>query len=679
MKRIVFILLTVIFFTSCQRMMDYYYDPEAVDINTDFKFSTRTSCDVSLAAIDPSGNRAVSALFSIYTQNPQGSEGRNDSITPIYQGYTDSNGEIKLTGLSIPVGTDSLYIYPEYGGYGPRQVVSVNNSSAQLVFKGLQLGSSSSVKSATRGVTRADAVIERSGDGTAKGVNFKFYSYYNSSEINVDGSLNVGTGLVSSDPISAGLDAFVNSMYPEKTKYTGDALKKTTDLKIVADGGAKVYVTYIGDGGFTVGGNATVYNGMYYYTYTESNEPSKVYTSNYMSSDEYRLTCVFPNTHPSYIAKGTRVQLLYYDKARNMYTETFPKGTYIGFDLNYKGYNKGGVNGSFGFSMSSSKDKGFQYMSSVAFNSDGNTHGIIQWCDDYKCYTVGLEREGVSGDNDFNDILAKVLVNPYSAVSQDETAGGTGDNEIGDSQEGVLAFEDQWPNKGDYDFNDFVTKYKYQLLKTSSGSNDIGAIKLTITPQAAGAAYKNGFGVELPISPSDIDVANMSGTGTLEDASAEKAVIIFSDDIKTSFTGGSGFVNTISGSALVSSTPYVVKIPLKTAISESSVSFSLFNPFIFVGTRGREVHLVDYAPTSKADMTLFNSTECENSNTSTGIYYRMNNTFPWALDISDTSWRWPLENVEIGNAYTNYNSWYTNWTSGKSTDWMNTYDSSKVY
>jgi len=86
-----------------------------------------------------------------------------------------------------------------------------------------------------------------------------------------------------------------------------------------------------------------------------------------------------------------------------------------------------------------------------------------------------------------------------------------------------------------------------------------------------------------------------------------------------------------------------------------------FNPFIFVNSRQREIHLVDYKPTKHADTSLF-GTENDRSDPGAEVYYRMDNRYPWALDFprkedSSPAWNYPKERVIITKAYPNYEKW----------------------
>lgn len=64
---------------------------------------------------------------------------------------------------------------------------------------------------------------------------------------------------------------------------------------------------------------------------------------------------------------------------------------------------------------------------------------------------------------------------------------------VTESIHGTLTFEDQWPNAGDYDLNDFVVNYAYGLGKNTE--NKITSIKLRFKPIAKGGCrlYKDRF------------------------------------------------------------------------------------------------------------------------------------------------------------------------------------------
>lgn len=67
---------------------------------------------------------------------------------------------------------------------------------------------------------------------------------------------------------------------------------------------------------------------------------------------------------------------------------------------------------------------------------------------------------------------------------------------------GSLLFEDSWPYAGDYDMNDVYMGYKFETQLTQA--NTVKKIKVFFTLRAAGAGFRNGFGIQFPY----IDLAN---------------------------------------------------------------------------------------------------------------------------------------------------------------------------
>ncbi len=60
---------------------------------------------------------------------------------------------------------------------------------------------------------------------------------------------------------------------------------------------------------------------------------------------------------------------------------------------------------------------------------------------------------------------------------------------------GTLAFEDLWPARGDYDFNDLVVDYQFEI--TANVSNYLESLKVKSVIKALSFLMKNGFGFQL--------------------------------------------------------------------------------------------------------------------------------------------------------------------------------------
>jgi len=210
---------------------------------------------------------------------------------------------------------------------------------------------------------------------------------------------------------------------------------------------------------------------------------------------------------------------------------------------------------------------------------------------------------------------------------------------------GSVAFEDNWPAQGDYDFNDLVVNF---LLKTIFNADDqIVELDFSFTIKHIGASYTNGFGFELPFSASLIEsVSGFNITGNIVtingkglEANQAKPVIIVCDDVNANAYQE---INVV--------------VSFNNPVSPDIVGAPPYNPFIFVNQeRGREVHLPNFPPTSLADVLYFN-TEDDTSTPPTGRYYKTSNNLPWAIQISQ-EFKYPRESKPVNHGYLKFNSW----------------------
>lgn len=209
----------------------------------------------------------------------------------------------------------------------------------------------------------------------------------------------------------------------------------------------------------------------------------------------------------------------------------------------------------------------------------------------------------------------------------------------------TLAFEDNWPNQGDYDFNDLVVKYRF---KTVMNANDkVVELIGKFTVAHIGGIFENGFGLQLPLTESQISSITGStitqGLVTLNSKGLEsgqnKATIIVFDKAQDNIY-----------------LERTITIALQSPLDASTVGTPPFNPFIFINKdRGREVHLINQPPTNKMNPALFN-TQDDKSNTSQGKYYQTLNKLPWALNFLET-FEFPKEMKPINQGYVKFNIW----------------------
>lgn len=240
---------------------------------------------------------------------------------------------------------------------------------------------------------------------------------------------------------------------------------------------------------------------------------------------------------------------------------------------------------------------------------------------------------------------------------------------------GSYAFEDMWPNFGDYDFNDLVVNYRYTNILNSA--NQSVRLKMNFVLKAAGAKIRSGFGIELDVDPLKISsVAGHSTIGnntTLDakglEASQGKAVIIVFNNTHDHMQPAAGeeFVNTDPNESIVNNVSFDVIIEFTEPIDPSEIGSAPFNPFIFSTVdRGQEVHLSGKMPTSLADDASFGTSD-DDSNIGAGKTYQTQNNLPWAIHIIH-NFRYPIENARINTAYNHFVDWaqsggvlYTDW------------------
>ena len=276
----------------------------------------------------------------------------------------------------------------------------------------------------------------------------------------------------------------------------------------------------------------------------------------------------------------------------------------------------------------------------------------------------------------------------YIVAGESKDGGPLCDNTGGGSiveTGGSLAFEDLWPAKGDYDFNDLVIDYNFSITKNVQ--EEIENITATFVTKAFGASYLNGFGFTfLNISPDAIisvngydigagSIFNLAANG-LESGQSDATIIVFDNAYRIMQHPGMGIgVNTEHFAPFVTPDTIVMQIAFMEngvpaaggPVTYSELDIGNFNPFIVVNQdRGKEVHLPDYPPTDLVDEGYFGTIN-DDSNPAQGRYYKTVNNLPWAIHIPE-SFDHPIEKQDIIGAYLKFAEWaesdgvlYTDW------------------
>ncbi len=228
----------------------------------------------------------------------------------------------------------------------------------------------------------------------------------------------------------------------------------------------------------------------------------------------------------------------------------------------------------------------------------------------------------------------------------------------------TVAFEDLWPSKGDYDMNDVVVSYNYNVI--TNASNHVVRVEATYVLHATGGRFNNGFAVQFPINRSL--VSGVSGA-TLE-AGQTKAVLVLFSDMRAEMN----MWNTVPSQGTSPAVTYTVAFNVSGGPSLSTFGLGAYNPFIYNGTngfgRGYEIHLPGQLPTDLATGSLFGSVNDATNINSGDTYVSNDGRYPWGINIP-SNFAYPVEKADINTAYlkfaswvssggSQYNDWYTN-------------------
>lgn len=230
-----------------------------------------------------------------------------------------------------------------------------------------------------------------------------------------------------------------------------------------------------------------------------------------------------------------------------------------------------------------------------------------------------------------------------------------------ENQWGTIAFEDLWPDKGDYDMNDMVLDYNFQVVLNAS--NQIKDINASFKLRAVGAARNNGFAIEFPFPQSNIGIFSGQVDGeeydmTLSQAGSRAVLRIIQNTADLGIVTGNGiFWNTQMSEPKYPHKDISFIMTLSTPIALAALPYGApFNPFILVnGEAGKEVHLPNMPPTANANPAYFGTGD-DTTDLESERYYKTVNNLPWAIHIP-ISWTYPIERAFITHGYLAFKPW----------------------
>ncbi len=674
--KISFVLISIfsLFFNSCvnDNLFELKQDNtnEANNANvaayTNFDFKTTKQISVTVSTLNSVNKPLGGVLVEIYTQNPLTAEGllkKNSNDFLAFKGISSNTG---LLNCEIAAATfvDSLNVLVNHIGLPSLKQVKIDSRNLNIVIGGSTTQNSNKSVSSSKNISTKilPDPIKMSGY-------YVIGSWDNQGKPNY--LLNVN------DVIGNDLLADINASLPENIHLPvshPEYLSSSDEgnIELIAD--AEVWVTFVHEG-------AGYKNVLGYYTYPNGNPP----TSKTGLKD---ATIIFPNV--SYVnsggslVSGNKVQLLYLNPSTNQYTTIFPAGTSVAWFFVANGFT--------GSTSSIGTGNGTFY-SDKRFNPEGDVtkrkHSVVLKDNQRQLLLIGFEdihREWGS-DEDFNDGIFYTSVSPYTAVKTDliksiDTPTDTDGDGVSDTMDeyptdpnkafnnyypsknnvGSLAYEDLWPHKGDYDFNDLVVDYNFNQVLNAD--NKVVEVNAAITVRAVGASLKNAFALQLNTTSANIKsvtgqslnngVFALNSNGTEQNQS--KAVVpVFDDPFKVLNNNGS-IINTYLGGSYVNPKTINVKIEFITPMELSSFGTAPYNPFLVAGgVRGKEIHLPASEPTDLVDTSLFGTGD-DNTNLALKKYYMSDNNLPWAFNLP-IQFDYPAEKQDVTKTYLNFNTW----------------------
>jgi len=218
------------------------------------------------------------------------------------------------------------------------------------------------------------------------------------------------------------------------------------------------------------------------------------------------------------------------------------------------------------------------------------------------------------------------------------------------SGKATVSFEDQWPSKGDYDMNDIVMSYRYNVV--TNATNIVVQVIGNYTLFATGGQFNVGFGVEFPIVRAK--ATGLTG-GTLEAGQTNAVVTLFSNARAEMVQW-----NTRPTDPYSDSVNYNINFSVTAGPTLNTFGLNSFNPFIWNNTsgygRGYEIHLPGKTPTTLANSAYF-GTKNDNTNIAANRYYvTSGNGLPWAINVP-VKFDYPIERADITTAHLKFASW----------------------
>ena len=624
----------------------------------DFATTAQVAFDVNYGKI------AGGALIEVFTEDPITYQTNNlYSINgeAVFKIFADADG--RFTGnVELPKATEKVYIISQ--SWGAPMYVEADVENGKVVVDMTENNANTRSTAMTRAKSnltidlkdRKERVYSIVGWGQSHG------EIIDNNDIVTTGNFNDGTLKQLQHTLWKGYDSkpsnLDNRALVSDTKHVNTTIAQAyinNQGQHVTITDAELYLTFL-----TERAGYLTSIGYYYYKTNEiPNSPDKVDkfiiipNASIAGDDPYTGWSGSGNKYSRYdapIQKNTKIQLLYQDENGNVSTK-FPAGYTIGYFIIPNGYtpNKG-IDNSINYIYSNKEWNKIYAGQQARFISLSTSNGTVVY---------GVED---GDDTSYEDILFCIDANPNEAIQDPDRPVIDPEEPTVTSSETTYrtyAYEDIWPNGGDYDLNDVIIEHKRAISFNSN--NYVLKVEDTFVPvqQSGAATYSNAFAVQY--------VASQRGSIELPagavDETETSSVILFPD------------AKSVQGNEFTVTRTFADNtLPKKNLESD-------LNPFIIAqytaGADNRtEVHLPKKKATGKANAEQIGAED-------DAYYINKDGKYPFAIMLpATTGTEGPIrftpakETVRIDLEYPDFAKWVES-NGATNNDWYLYYQSSK--
>ena len=601
-----------------------------------FGFETRGDVKLSVNYDLP----GLVALLEVYDEDPMevvdNVPVKKEGVDALFKIFTDGNGKYEGK-MNIPTSVESVYLYTS--SWGVPRCVKLDIKDGMASF---DMSKKTSPSANTKAVTRSYDFSK----GSVPYLINSGANLYSLCKWGEGGNLtyiyNSQTG--KQDPINNG---YVTPQKQVGNELIGNLVERLNSFFKPSGGsvdnaylykGSEITNINVTEEGTTLDlvfldRDASFNNSFGYYYYK---------TSDGVSNSNMRKYIVFPNVAfsvyngaLSILKCGDKVRLLFWGEDGKP-SEKFPKGYTVGWFIYADGYHQ--------------NENEIDITKPLITSNGYSNGGFVSVKDEKSGKTIIGVEDGAN--RSFCDLLFYVDASPESSIDNPNRPNIPSDDkpiEKPDAQEnlkGTLAFEDIWPDGGDYDMNDVIVEYNRAV--SFDKKNQVTKIVDTFTPVHDGAVFANAFAYQVDKG----QFGKMTFSATTEGIHTESATssIIVCPNVKQAIQKVYTITREFTGGSF------------------NKKDLKSYNPYIIVkyaeGQKGRtEVHLPKHEATSLADLSL--------AGTQKDAYYiDKEGAYPFAIDIPILNFISVTEKKSIDTEYPNFKAWADS-KGEKYTDWYN--------